>query len=118
MSIIANKSPYFAKLFKDKIIQATKNAEIVIDFGEQILYEAFRKIVDYFYLDDIAVLDSISDSTEMLEFIKQAKLYKLQDLFKAAEIHFSHTMLNWFENSSVFYLKPENLNWKNEEKET
>lgn len=54
----------------------------------------------------------------MLEFIKQVKLYKLQDLFKAAEIHFSHTMLNWFENSSVFYLKPENLNWKNEEKET
>jgi len=115
MAVFANKSSYFAKIFKEKMQQASsRNAEVVIDFGEQVLYEAFRKITDYFYLDDINVLESISDSTEMLEIIKLAKLYKLNDLFRAAEIHFSETMFNWFESSSVFSLKPENLGCKNE----
>jgi hypothetical protein len=61
---------------------------VVIDFEEQILYEAFKKIVDYFYLDDIAVLDGISDSNEMIEIIKLSKLFKLEELYRAAEIHF------------------------------
>jgi hypothetical protein len=52
------------------------------------MYEAFRKIIDYFYLDDLSVLESIQDSTEMTEIIKLSKLFKLDDLFKAAEIHF------------------------------
>ena len=73
------------------------------------MYEAFRKIIDYFYLDDLSVLESIQDSTEMTEIIKLSKLFKLDDLFKAAEIHFQETMVNWFENSSVFSLKVENL---------
>ena len=76
------------------------------------MYEAFRKITDYFYLDDINVLESISDSTEMLEIIRLAKLYKLNDLFRAAEIDFSDTMFNWLETSSVFSLKPENVGCK------
>jgi hypothetical protein len=52
------------------------------------MYEAFRKIIDYFYLDDLNVLDGIQDSTEMTEIIKLSKLFKLDDLFRAAEIHF------------------------------
>ena len=55
LSIIANKSSYFYKLLKEK--QTDGEEEIVIDFKEQVLYEAFRKIVDYFYLDDLSVLD-------------------------------------------------------------
>lgn len=62
--------------------------EIVIDFKEEVLYEAFRKVIDYFYLDDLTVLDTIQDSTEIMEIIKLAKLYKLDDLFKAAELYF------------------------------
>jgi len=45
----------------------------------------------------------------MLEIIKLAKLYKLNDLFRAAELDFSETMLNWFDASSVFSIKPENI---------
>jgi len=85
-AIIASKSSYFHKLFIEK---ATNTKEpIVIDFGEAVMYEAFRKIADYFYLDDISVLESISDSQEMLEIIKLSKLFKLNDLFRAAECHF------------------------------
>lgn len=60
----------------------------MIDFKEEVLYEAFRKVIDYFYLDDLTVLDTIQDSTEMMEIIKLAKLYKLDELFKAAELYF------------------------------
>ena len=54
----------------------------------QVHYEAFRKIVDYFYLNDLTMLDSIQDSSEILEIIKLSKLYKLEGLFKAAEAYF------------------------------
>lgn len=37
------------------------------------MYEAFRKIIDYVYLDDLNVLDAVGDSTEMIEIIKLAK---------------------------------------------
>jgi hypothetical protein len=37
------------------------------------MYEAFRKIIDYMYLDDLNVLDTVADSTEMIEIIKLAK---------------------------------------------
>lgn len=45
----------------------------------------------------------------MTEIIKLSKLFKLDDLFKAAEIHFQETMISWFDNSSVFTLNIENL---------
>lgn len=66
------------------------------------MYEAFRKIIDYFYLDDLCILSSIQDSTEMVEVIKLSKLYKLEELFRAAELHFSDNLVNWFDNSQVF----------------
>ena len=39
------------------------------------MYDAFRRIVDYFYLNDVGVIESINDSTEMMEIIKLAKVY-------------------------------------------
>lgn len=60
----------------------------MIDFNGQVQYEAFRKIVDYLYLNDLTMLDSIQDSSEILEIIKLSKLYKLDGLFKAAETYF------------------------------
>ena len=50
-----------------------KDEKLVIDFGGSVLYDAFRKIIDYFYLDDLSVLDSIADSAEMMEIIKLSK---------------------------------------------
>jgi len=35
-----------------------------------------------------------------------SKLYKLEGLFKAAEAYFQEIMFLWFENHSVFTLKP------------
>lgn len=35
--------------------------KIVIDFKGQVHYEAYRKIIDYIYLQDLSVLDSVSD---------------------------------------------------------
>jgi len=52
------------------------------------------------------MLDSIADSSEILEIIKLSKLYKLEGLFKAAEAYFQEIMFLWFENHSVFTLKP------------
>lgn len=60
----------------------------MIDFNGQVQYEAFRKIVDYFYLNDLNMLDAIQDSSEILEIIKLSKQYKLENLFKAAEAYF------------------------------
>ena len=40
-------------------------------------YEAFRKLIDYIYLEDLNVLDFVTDSTEMVDIIKLAKQYKL-----------------------------------------
>jgi hypothetical protein len=69
------------------------------------MYDAFRRIIDYFYLNDLAVIETISDSTEMMEIIKLAKLYKLNSLFKAAESHFREIMFTYFDASSIFSLK-------------
>jgi hypothetical protein len=51
------------------------------------------------------VLDGIHDSTEMIEVIKLSKLFKLDELFKAAETHFQETLVSWFDNSTVFSIK-------------
>jgi hypothetical protein len=58
--VIANKSPYFFKLLKEKQNALTSKDDLIeIDFEEGVMYEAFRKIVDYFYLDDLSVLEGI-----------------------------------------------------------
>ena len=89
IAIIATKSIYFRQIFLEKIAKKTrKDEKLIIDFNGQVQYEAFRKIVDYFYLNDLTMLDSIQDSSEILEIIKLSKLYKLEGLFKAAEAYF------------------------------
>ena len=62
--------------------------------------------MDYLYLNDLTMLELIQDSSEILEIIKLSKLYKLETLFKAAEAYFQEIMFLWFENHSVFTLKP------------
>ena len=107
IAIIATKSGYFQQIFHEKIAQKTRKDEtLVIDFNGQVQYEAFRKIVDYLYLNDLSMLELIQDSSEILEIIKLSKLYKLENLFKAAENYFQEIMFLWFENHSVFSLKP------------
>jgi hypothetical protein len=88
--IVANKSAYFSKLLEEKAatVRVDSDQELEIDFKGEYMYDAFRKIIDYFYLDDLSVLDSVSDSTEMIEVIKLAKLFQLEALFTAAEHHF------------------------------
>ena len=59
-------------------------------------------------MNDLSVLDGVQDSSEILEIIKLSKLYKLEGLFKAAEAYFQEIMYLWFENYSIFSLKPQN----------
>ena len=79
--------------------------KMVVDFGGAVMYEAFRKIIDYIYLDDLNVLDTVADSTEMIEIIKYAKQYKLDALFKACETHFKELMVQSFDCSNLIALK-------------
>lgn len=69
------------------------------------MYDAFRKVVDYLYLSDVAVIEGVSDSVEMMEIIKLAKTYQLKALFTAAESHFRDIMFQYFDSSNVFTIK-------------
>ena len=110
IAIIATKSNYFQQIFQERIPKKTrKDEKIVIDFRGQVYYEAFRKIIDYFYLNDLSVLDAVKDSSEILEIIKLSKIFNLTNLFKAAESYFQEIMFLWFENHSVFSLKPSKI---------
>jgi len=51
------------------------------------------------------VLDAVADSTEMIEIIKLAKMYNLDQLFKACEIHFKELMVQSFDCSNLITLK-------------
>ena len=106
--IIANKSAYFAQYFKDH--QRRGGDTLTVDFAGQVCYEAFRKIIDYIYLDDHQWLTDqtaaeSSSSTEMLEIIKLAKQYKLDALFKACETHFKELMVQSFDCTNLITLK-------------
>ena len=73
------------------------------------MYEAFRKIIDNIYLDDLNELDNVSDSTEMIEIIKMAKQYKLDTLFKACETSFKELMVQSFDCSNLIALNQPEL---------
>ena len=60
----------------------------MIDFNGQVMYQSFKKIIEFCYLDDLNVLNGITDSTEMIEIIKLSSHYKLNRLLKAAESYF------------------------------
>lgn len=74
---------------------------MVIDFKGQVQFQSFKKIVDFCYLDDLNVLNSITDSTEMIEIIKLSNQYKLTSLLKAAESYFQEHMVSWLDSSST-----------------
>jgi len=74
-----------------------EDGKVVLDFKNEVLYEAFKKIVDYLYLDDLRVIDEVDDSREMLEIIKLAKEYQLDILFKACESHLKDLLANFFD---------------------
>ena len=46
------------------------------------MYEAFRKILDYMYLDDNRVIETVEDSSEVIEMIKLSKQFELEPLFE------------------------------------
>jgi F0F1-type ATP synthase gamma subunit len=78
IAIVAGKSAIFKQLFKDKIAKRkNKDEKIIIDFEGKVLYSAFKKIIDYLYLDDLNMLESIADFSEMMEVTKFAKQHKL-----------------------------------------
>lgn len=110
IGILSMRSSQFRQIFKESLSKRkNKDEKIIVDFEGKVLYSAFKKIVDYLYLDDLKILDSIIDFSEMMEVTKFAKLHKLESLFKAAEVHFQEVMLNWFQTSSVFSIKTESL---------
>jgi hypothetical protein len=89
IGILSMRSSQFRQIFKESLSKRkNKDEKIVIDFEGKVLYSAFKKIIDYLYLDDLKILDSIIDFSEMMEVTKFAKQHKLESLFKAAEVHF------------------------------
>lgn len=106
MGIIACKSFVLSQLLKENMnIQiAGKNLEhkkVIIDFKGQIQYQAFKKIIDFCYLDDLGLLKSINDSSEMIEVIKLANRYGLVKMVKATEGFFQEHMINLLESNST-----------------
>ena len=60
IAIIATKSIYFQQVFLEKIaLKTRKDEKLIIDFNGQVQYEAFRKIIDYLYLNDLTMLELI-----------------------------------------------------------
>lgn len=88
MAIIASRSKLLREKFLERLSErkeSDRQTKIVVDFGEQVHYQAFRKIVDFCYLGNTAVINGINDSTEMIELIKLASALGLSQLLKAAE---------------------------------
>ena len=90
------KSPFLKTLFLEKRAEV-QDKKIIIDFRNEVLYEGFKRIVDYLYLDDLRVIDDVEDTREMLEIIKLAKQYQLDNLFKACESHLKDLLANYFD---------------------
>lgn len=74
---------------------------MVIDFKGNVLYQSFKKVIDFCYMDDLKVLNQINDSSEMIEIIKLSNHYKLNVLLKAAESYFQDQLVNWLESNST-----------------
>lgn len=92
MGIIASKSKTLSDLMSEAIrnqmTEKGNKGSIVIDFGGTVLYQGFKKLIDFCYLDDLNVLGQINDSTEMIETIKLANQQNLPGLVKAMESFF------------------------------
>jgi hypothetical protein len=71
--VISARSSFFAKLLVDAKNNDQQQKVVELDAS----YEAFRRVIDYIYLDDLAVVDSVIETSDLLEIIKLAKLYCL-----------------------------------------
>ena len=49
------------QISKDKNNKNSDHKKIIIDFKGQILYQSFKKIIDFCYLDDLNILNQIGD---------------------------------------------------------
>ena len=120
MAIISSKSKLLSNLLHENIANKSVNSKgkVVIDFGGQVLYQAFKKIIDFCYLDDLNVLTQISDSTEMIEMIKLANQFKLSSMVQASESFFQEHMIHLLEsNSTCLSIKrPSKLSITNKQK--
>jgi len=60
-AIIANKSAVMSKLLSENkpVESAGKPKMIVIDFKGQFLYQAFKKVLDFCYLEDMNIFNTI-----------------------------------------------------------
>mmetsp|Transcript_41383 Transcript_41383/g.63078 ORF Transcript_41383/g.63078 Transcript_41383/m.63078 type:complete len:144 (+) Transcript_41383:1648-2079(+) len=109
MGVVSNKSTVLSQLLLSHLKGQVKTVQVkngskeykkvILDFGGKVLYQAFKKIVDFCYLDDLNVLNHISDSTELIEIIKLSNQYGLKRLLKAAEGYFQEHMINWLSGS-------------------
>jgi hypothetical protein len=98
-AVLQMKSPFLKNLFLQKRSESP-DGKIVIDFKNEVLYEGFKRIVDYLYLDDLRVIDDVEETREMLEIIKLAKQYQLDSLFKACESRLKDLLAIYFDQQS------------------
>jgi len=82
-------------------LKSKDHKKLIIDFKGQVLYQAFKKVIDFCYLEDINLLNSICDSTEMIETIKLSNQYNLSMMVKATESYFQDHMMNLLESNST-----------------
>lgn len=108
MGIIASKSGVLSQMLLENMkVQYVKNSKggdhkkIIIDFKDQVHYQSFKKVIDFCYLDDLNVLNQVSDSSELIEIIKMSSQYKLARLLKAAEQFFQEHMVNWLDSNQT-----------------
>lgn len=108
MSIIGSRSNVLGRLLQDNIVQQVKgktrkrDQKIVIDFNGQVMYQAFKKLVEFCYLDDLNILLTINDSSEMIEVIKLANQFNLTSMIKATENFFLNNMVQLIDSNSTF----------------
>jgi len=107
MGIIASKSNLLSKLLMDHIAQqkdkqsGDPHHKIVIDFQGQVLYQAFKKVIDYCYIDDLSILNSINDSNEMTEMMKLANQFNLSNITKSTESIYQEHVINLLDSNST-----------------
>jgi len=74
----------------------------VIDFEGNVHHQAFLKVLDFCYLDDINVLAQVKYQVELIEIIKLSSQYKLNRLLQAAQRMFKDKMVIWLDSSQAF----------------
>lgn len=75
------------------LVGSPVDKKIVVDFQGQYLYQAFKRVIDYCYLEDMNIFNDISDSNEMIEIIKLANQFNLAGMIAAIESVFQDNML-------------------------